>query len=30
VIILVSHDKNFLKNLPIAKVIDLDEKKVWK
>ena len=30
VIILVSHDKGFLNELPIAKVIDLDEKKVWK
>ncbi|MCD5382914.1 hypothetical protein LR002_02220, partial [Candidatus Gracilibacteria bacterium] len=30
VIILVSHDKKFLDELPIAKVIDLDEKKVRK
>ena len=29
-IILVSHDKNFINELPIAKVIDLDEKKIWK
>lgn len=30
VIILVSHDKKFLDELPIAKVIDLDEKKMRK
>jgi len=30
VIILVSHDKKFIDELPVAKVIDLDEKKIWK